>query len=80
MLFFKAIFLYNMKDTIKSTKTGKATLKMILSCQNITKAFNEKMILNQVSFHIEDYDKRIHHVKTMEHEDLVVSLFPFLLC
>ena len=30
---------------------------MILSCQNITKAFNEKMILNQVSFHIEDYDK-----------------------
>lgn len=46
-----------MKDTIKSTKTGKATLKMILSCQNITKAFNEKMILNQVSFHIEDYDK-----------------------
>ena len=57
MLFFKAIFLYNMKDTIKSTKTGKATHKMILSCQNITKAFNEKMILNQVSFHIEDYDK-----------------------
>lgn len=46
-----------MKDTIKSTKTGKATHKMILSCQNITKAFNEKMILNQVSFHIEDYDK-----------------------
>ena len=30
--------------------------------------------------HIEDYDKRIHHVKTMEREDLVVSLFPFLLC
>ena len=30
--------------------------------------------------HIEDYDKRRHHVKTMEREDLVVSLFPFLLC
>ena len=29
---------------------------------------------------IEDYDKRRHHVKTMEREDLVVSLFPLLLC
>ncbi len=30
---------------------------MILSCQNISKAFNEKSILRDVSFHIEDYDK-----------------------
>ncbi len=30
---------------------------MILSCQNISKAFNEKHILKNVSFHIEDYDK-----------------------
>lgn len=30
---------------------------MILSCQNISKAFQEKLILNHVSFHIEDYDK-----------------------
>ena len=30
--------------------------------------------------HIEDYDKRRHCVKTMEREDLDVSLFPFLLC
>lgn len=30
---------------------------MILSCQNISKAFNEKSILSDVSFHIEDYDK-----------------------
>ena len=30
--------------------------------------------------HIEDYDTRRHWVKTMEREDLVVSLFPFLLC
>ena len=30
--------------------------------------------------HIEDYDMRRHLVKTMEREDLVVSLFPFLLC
>lgn len=30
---------------------------MILSCQNICKAFNEKYILKNVSFHIEDYDK-----------------------
>ena len=27
--------------------------------------------------HIEDYDMRRHWVKTMEHEDLVVLLFPF---
>ena len=30
--------------------------------------------------HTEDYDKRRHCVKTMEREDLVVSLFRFLLC
>ena len=30
---------------------------MILSCQNISKAFSEKNILKNVSFHIEDYDK-----------------------
>lgn len=30
---------------------------MILSCQNIEKSFNEKSILKDVSFHIEDYDK-----------------------
>ncbi len=30
---------------------------MILSCQNISKAFNEVSILENVSFHIEDYDK-----------------------
>lgn len=30
---------------------------MILSCQNISKAFNEQPVLSNVSFHIEDYDK-----------------------
>ena len=30
---------------------------MILSCQNISKAFNENTILKNISFHIEDYDK-----------------------
>lgn len=30
---------------------------MILSCQNLSKAFNEQPILCNVSFHIEDYDK-----------------------
>lgn len=30
---------------------------MILSCQNISKAFNEEPVLCNVSFHIEDYDK-----------------------
>lgn len=30
---------------------------MILSCQNLSKAFNEKTILKDVSFHIEEHDK-----------------------
>ena len=30
---------------------------MILSCQNISKAFNEEIILENINFHIEDYDK-----------------------
>lgn len=30
---------------------------MILSCQNICKAFNEQPVLSNISFHIEDYDK-----------------------
>ena len=32
------------------------------------------------AIHVEDYDMRRHRVKTIEREDLVVSLFPFLLC
>ena len=32
------------------------------------------------AIHVEDYDMRRHRVKTMENEDLVVSLFPFLIC
>lgn len=30
---------------------------MLLSCQNISKAFVEKQILSEISFHIEDYDR-----------------------
>ena len=30
--------------------------------------------------HIEDYDMRRHRMKTMERGDLVVLVFPFLLC
>ncbi|MDD3369252.1 MAG: ABC-F family ATP-binding cassette domain-containing protein [Lachnospiraceae bacterium] len=30
---------------------------MILSCQNLTKAFSEKVIIQNASFHLEDYDK-----------------------
>ena len=30
---------------------------MLLSCQNISKAFVEKEVLKNVSFHIEDYEK-----------------------
>ena len=32
------------------------------------------------AIHGEDYDMRRHRMKTLEHEDLVVSLFPFLPC
>ena len=32
------------------------------------------------AIHVEDYDMRRHWVKTMEREDCVVLLFPFLLC
>ena len=42
------------------------------------KALTTKVVCEDI--HIEDYDKRRHCVKTMEREDLVVSLFPFLLC
>lgn len=35
----------------------KRTFFMILSCQNLSKAFNEKPILRDVSFHIEEHDK-----------------------
>lgn len=35
----------------------KRTFFMILSCQNLSKAFNEKPILKDVSFHIEEHDK-----------------------
>lgn len=32
-------------------------IKMILSCQNITKTFDGKTILKQANFHIEDHEK-----------------------
>ena len=39
------------------------------------KTLKTKVVCEDI--HIEDYDKRRHHVKTMEREDLVVLLFPF---
>ena len=39
------------------TVIGKVHKTMILSCQNISKAFNENIVLENVSFHIEDYEK-----------------------
>ena len=39
-----------------------------------------KTMVVSEDIHIEDYDMRRHSVKIMEREDLVVSLFPFLLC
>ena len=39
------------------------------------KILKSKVVCEDI--HIEDYDKRRHCVKTMEREDLVVSLFPF---
>ena len=42
------------------------------------KTLKSKVVYEDI--HIEDYDKRRHHMKPMELEDLVVSLSPFLLC
>ena len=42
------------------------------------KTLKSKVVCEDI--HIEDYDKRRHRVKTMEREDLVVLLFPFLIC
>ena len=39
------------------------------------KTLKSKVVCEDI--HIEDYDKRIHRVKTMEREDLVVSSFFF---
>ena len=39
-----------------------------------------KTVVVWEDIHIEDYAMRRHCVKTMEREDCVVSLFPFLLC
>ena len=39
------------------TVIRKVLKTMILSCQNISKAFNENKVLENVSFHIEDYEK-----------------------
>ena len=41
------------------------------------KTLKSKVVCEDI--HIEDYDKIRHRVKTMEREDYVVSLFPFLL-
>ena len=30
---------------------------MVLSCQNVNKAFHEKQVFRNCSFHIEDYEK-----------------------
>ena len=42
------------------------------------KTLKTKVVCEDI--HIEDYDKGRHCVKTMEREDLGVSMFPFLLC
>ena len=42
------------------------------------KTLKTKVVCEDI--HVEDYDKRRYRVKAMEREDLVVSLFPFLLC
>ena len=39
------------------------------------KTLKPKVVYEDI--HIEDYDKRRHHMKTMEREDLVVSSFFF---
>ena len=46
-----------MTEPFSNDKLKQNNESMILSCQNISKSFNEKSILNDVSFHIEDHDK-----------------------
>ena len=43
--------------TAQAEKDFEGCVIMILSCQNISKAFNDQPVLQNVSFHIEDYDK-----------------------
>lgn len=46
-----------MIESTMVTVIRKVHKTMILSCQNISKAFNENKVLEYVSFHIEDYEK-----------------------
>ena len=46
-----------MIESTMVTVIRKVHKTMILSCQNISKAFNENKVLENVSFHIEDYEK-----------------------
>ena len=41
----------------KGNKSEKGEKTMILACQNINKSFGEKVILKDVSFHIEEKEK-----------------------
>ena len=41
---------------------------MILSCQNLSKAFGDKVILKDASFHIEEREKSSTDRKTTEQE------------
>lgn len=42
---------------LKPEQYERMEVSMILSCQNISIAFNEKQVLKDISFHIEDQDK-----------------------
>lgn len=47
----------NADESVFRLCPSKGVLPMILSCQNISKAFIEDTVLSNVSFHIEDYEK-----------------------
>lgn len=49
------LVLYTLMNDIR--RDGQGGIDMILSCQNISKALSENKILENVSFHIEDYEK-----------------------
>lgn len=47
----------NAAESVFRLCPSKGVIPMILSCQNISKAFMEDTVLSNVSFHIEDYEK-----------------------
>ena len=54
---------YIILDKSYSRKRNEMELSMILSCNHINKAFGTDEILSEVSFHIEEWLRKVHPVK-----------------